>query len=37
MRLALVLKAAPTTKLAELTSTEGNEIRKLARTKVSEV
>ena len=30
MRLALVLKAAPTTKLAELTSTEGNEIRKLA-------
>ena len=29
MRLALVLKAAPTTKLAELTSTEGNELRKL--------
>jgi len=30
MRLALVLKAAPTTKLPELTSTEGNEIRVLA-------
>ncbi|MGH7334362.1 MAG: DNA polymerase III subunit gamma/tau [Candidatus Rokuibacteriota bacterium] len=30
IRLALVLKAAPTTKLPELTSTEGNELRGLA-------
>jgi DNA polymerase-3 subunit gamma/tau len=29
LRLVLVLKAAPTTKLADLTSTEGNELRKL--------
>ena len=29
LRLALVLKAAPTTRLADLTPTEGNELRKL--------
>ena len=29
LRLALVLKAAPTTRLADLTATEGNELRKL--------
>jgi DNA polymerase-3 subunit gamma/tau len=29
LRRALVLKAAPTTKLADVTSTEGNELRKL--------
>ncbi len=30
LRLALVLKAAPTTRLADLTAAEGNELRKLA-------
>ena len=29
LRLTLVLKASPTTRLAELTSAEGNELRKL--------
>jgi DNA polymerase-3 subunit gamma/tau len=32
LRRALVLKAAPTTKLADVTSTEGNELRKLGET-----